>query len=186
MVSGQTAGLSERKRESAVKGYMSSDVSEEIRKKYGIVDEKEVYGGCMVNWVNNIKGMPEDDDTNYTILALKLMEQKGFDFTPDDVGECWLNCLPILHVCTAERVAYINMVNNLSPPASAGYRNAYREYIGAQIRGDFYGYVCPGDAPKAARAGMEGCLYQPYKERNLWRNVRGGYVGRSGKRNRFV
>lgn len=112
-----------------------------------------------MNWVNNIKGMPEDDDTNYTILALKLMEQKGFDFTPDDVGECWLNCLPILHVCTAERVAYINMVNNLSPPASAGYRNAYREYIGAQIRGDFYGYVCPGDAPKAARlAWKDACI----------------------------
>ena len=142
-----------------VNGYMSSDVSGEIRKKYDIVDEKEVYGGCMVNWVNNIECMPEDDDTNYTILALKLMEQKGYNFTPDDVGECWLNCLPVLHVCTAERVAYINMVNNLSPPASAGYRNAYREYIGAQIRGDFYGYVCPGDAAKAARlAWKDACI----------------------------
>lgn len=142
-----------------VKGYMSSAVSEEIRKKYDIVDKKEVYGGCLVNWVNNIEGMPEDDDTNYTILALKLMEQKGFDFTPDNVGECWLNCLPILHVCTAERVAYINMVNNLSPPVSAGYRNAYREYIGAQIRGDFFGYVCPGEAAKAARlAWKDACI----------------------------
>lgn len=134
-----------------VRGYLSSAVSDEIRQKYEIVDEKEVYGGSRVNWINNVDCMPEDDDTNYTILALKLMEQKGFDFTPEDVGECWLNCLPILHVCTAERVAYINMVNSISPPESAKHRNAYREYIGAQIRGDFFGYVCPGDPRKAAQ-----------------------------------
>ena len=96
-------------------------------------------------------GMPEDDDTNYTILALKLMEERGWDFTPDDVGEIWLSSLPILHLCTAERVAYINMVNGLDPPQTARYHNAYREYIGAQIRGDFFGYVCPGDPQTAAK-----------------------------------
>lgn len=95
-------------------------------------------------------GMPEDDDTNYTILALKLMEEKGWEFTPDDVGELWLASLPVLHLCTAERVAYLNMCNGFCPPRSARHHNAYREYVGAQIRGDFFGYVCPGDPEKAA------------------------------------
>jgi len=80
--------------------------------------------------------MPEDDDTNYTLLALKLVEQYGRDFTPDDVAESWLMNLPLLHVCTAERVAYINLAQSLYPPQSASYRNPYREWIGAQIRGD--------------------------------------------------
>ena len=133
-----------------VTNYMSSAIGEDIRKKYGVVDEYQVYGSTMVNWINNITCMPEDDDTNYTILALKLMEQKGYEFSPDDVGECWLFNLPILHVCTAERVAYINMVCGMDPPRSAVYRNPYREYIGAQIRGDLFGYVCPGNPEMAA------------------------------------
>lgn len=133
-----------------VKGYISSDVSEEIRERWQIRDNLSVYGSSKVHWINNTDGMPEDDDTNYTILALKLMEEKGFSFTSEDVGRSWLDNLPILHVCTAERVAYINMVNGIRPPESGRFRNAYREYIGAQIRGDFYGYVCPGDPQKAA------------------------------------
>lgn len=129
---------------------MSSCVEPAIREKYRIVDDAAVYGSDHVNWINNTDGMPEDDDTNYTILALKLMERKGFAFTPYDVGECWLSSLPVMHVCTAERVAYCNMVNGINPPMSGAYKNAYREYIGAQIRGDFFGYVCPGEPQKAA------------------------------------
>ncbi len=133
-----------------VKGYISSQVPQSVRERYGIVDDAAVYGSNKVNWINNTDGMPEDDDTNYTILALKLMEQKGFDFTPYDVGACWLGSLPVLHVCTAERVAYCNMINGINPPRSGAYKNAYREYIGAQIRGDFFGYVCPGEPQLAA------------------------------------
>lgn len=132
-----------------VKGYVSSDLSVEIRKRYGVEDDRKVYGGSKINWINNTDGMPEDDDINYTILALKLMEEKGFEFTSYDVGLCWLGSLPILHVCTAERVAYLNMINGLCPPESAKAQNAYREYIGAQIRADFFGYVCPGNPQKA-------------------------------------
>jgi ADP-ribosylglycohydrolase len=41
-------------------------------------------------------------------------------------------------------------VNNLWPTESATYRNPYREWIGAQIRADIWGYVAPGWPEKAA------------------------------------
>ncbi len=130
--------------------YIRSDVAPEIRLRWGVKDEGRVYGGNRINWINNVSGMPEDDDTNYTILALLLLETCGPDFTPGDAAETWLRCLPFLHVCTAERVAYRNLCNLVLPPLSALTRNPYREWIGAQIRGDLFGYVSPGDPERAA------------------------------------
>lgn len=125
--------------------YISSDIADDIKRKYDIVDEAKVYGGNLKNWINNVSYMPEDDDTNYTVIGLKILEQYGASFTPEDVAESWLANLPILHVCTAERIAYKNLVNGIYPPQSASFRNIYREWIGAQIRADFFGYVTPGN-----------------------------------------
>ncbi len=110
--------------------------------------------------LENITCMVEDDDTNYTTVGLALIEQKGFAFTPADMGHFWLLNMPILHVCTAERVAYRNLVNLYPTPgldgkvegrfSTATFRNPYREWIGAQIRADFFGYCCPGDPQTAA------------------------------------
>jgi ADP-ribosylglycohydrolase len=94
--------------------------------------------------------MPEDDDTNYTTLGLAIMKKYGRRFTPENVAEAWLTEMPILHTFTAERVAYRNLCLLIQPPASASYRNVHREWIGAQIRGDFWGYSCPGDPELAA------------------------------------
>lgn len=97
-----------------------------------------------------VKGCaPVDDDTNYTVFALKLIEEYGRDFTPDDVLEAWLRWIPFLATCTAERAAYRNAAAGLSAPQTAVYKNPYREWIGAQIRGDFFGYINIGD-PRAA------------------------------------
>jgi len=128
-----------------VKYYISSDIPDEIKARYGVTDEGRVYGSNHINWINNVSCMPEDDDTNYTIMGMKVMENYGAGFTPDDVAECWMKNLPILHTCTAERVAYKNLINCIYPPDSASFRNPYREWIGAQIRADFYGYVTPGE-----------------------------------------
>lgn len=120
-------------------------------------------------YAENIDCMVEDDDTNYTTVGLAIVERKGGDFAPADVGDFWLRNIPIYHVCTAERVAYRNLVNLIPPPdregkfpgrfSSATFRNPYREWIGAQIRADFFGYCCPAHPERAAElAWRDACI----------------------------
>jgi ADP-ribosylglycohydrolase len=140
--------------------YMSSNVSKEIREEFQVSDHGFLaYGTDVVGWINNVKGMPVDDDTNYTILGLKLLEQYGFSFTSDDLAETWINNLPGMHVMTAERIAYRNIISGILPPESGWRRNAYREWIGAQIRADIYGYAAAGNPELAAElAWRDACL----------------------------
>ncbi len=133
------------------KRYFSSKIGTVLREKYRVKDEGHVYGSNTINWINNVKYGPEDDDTNYTILNLKTVEEHGKGFTSDEMAESWLMNLQFLHACTAERIAYRNFTNLILPPYSAVYENAYREWIGAQIRADLFGYISPGD-PEAAAA----------------------------------
>lgn len=135
-----------------VRHYISSDLPADIRKKYGVDDRGWNYGSIRTNWINNVTHMPEDDDINYTILALKLLEGSGTAFSAEDVAVQWLMDLPALHTFTAERVAYRNFLCGIPPPASAVYRNPCREWIGAQIRADLYGYIHPGNPRAAAEA----------------------------------
>ena len=92
----------------------------------------------------SIECMPRDDDIDYAILNLHVLETHGFDFTTEDVGVEWLSHLPYKATYTAERAAYRNLVLGLKPPETAVYMNPYREWIGAQIRADLWGYVAPG------------------------------------------
>ena len=94
--------------------------------------------------------MPGDDDTNYTVLGLCILETFGADFSSDDVAESWLGRLTYNSVWTAEKMAYHNLVNHLRPPETASFHNPYREFIGAQIRADCWGYAAPGWPEKAA------------------------------------
>jgi len=91
-----------------------------------------------------------DDDLDYTVLNLLLYEEKGDGFTALDVGEKWLTLLPYKLTYTAERAAYRNLVLGLKPPETATWLNPYREWIGAQIRADLWGYVSPGNPEKAS------------------------------------
>ncbi|MGI8415061.1 MAG: ADP-ribosylglycohydrolase family protein [Nakamurella sp.] len=98
----------------------------------------------------NIDGTPEDDDINFTLMALRLLEAHGDGFTSDDVAQGWLLDLPAGRSFTAERVAYRNLLEGISPPQTASVRNPFREWIGAQIRTDLYGWVNPGNPQAAA------------------------------------
>jgi ADP-ribosylglycohydrolase len=92
----------------------------------------------------NIEFMARDDDMDYPILGLIALERKGADFSPRTMADVWLGHMPFHLLYTAENVAYRNFVNRCWPPESASYLNPYREWIGAQIRADMFGYVTPG------------------------------------------
>ena len=97
-----------------------------------------------------IHGSCRDDDVDYAILGLHLLETHGFGFSTEQVGDLWLLRLPYLQTFTAERAAYRNLANGLKPPLTATYDNPYQEWIGALIRADVYGWTCPGDPRRAA------------------------------------
>jgi ADP-ribosylglycohydrolase len=133
--------------------YFSSNIPREMAVECGFnVDMKALYE-------EGITCMVEDDDTNYTVTGLAILKQHGATFTPENVAGFWLDNIPVFHVCTAERVAYRNLLNGIPPPLSACLRNVYREWIGAQIRADFFGYVNPGDPVRAAEfAWRDACI----------------------------
>lgn len=121
----------------------STDITDEIAEKYDFGFSDKLYADI-------IDGMPTDDDTNYVVIAQNIIEKYGRDFTSYDVSREWLECQGMNSYCTAERVAYCNFLNGYQPPESAIYKNPYREWIGAQIRGDYFGYINPGDPEAAA------------------------------------
>ena len=122
---------------------LRSDLNDEILNKYK-------YSFASRCYADSIDGMPVDDDTNYTVLYQEVIENYGKDFTPFDVSRAWLKYQPKDAYCTAERVAFCNFVKGYVPPESAKYKNPYREWIGAQIRADYFGYINPGDPQLAA------------------------------------
>lgn len=97
----------------------------------------------------NITRGVRDDDTDYTVLGLMLMEEHGAEMTSGHVVNAWLTRLPYLRTYTAERAAMRNFVNDLHPPESARWMNPYREWIGAQIRADGLAY-CVAGRPRLA------------------------------------
>ncbi|MEV6104003.1 ADP-ribosylglycohydrolase family protein [Streptomyces sp. NPDC051940] len=105
-----------------------------------------------------IRGSCRDDDVDYAVLGLELLERYGFGFTTAQVGELWLERLPYLQTFTAERVAYRNLVDGLAPPATATTGNPYQDWIGALIRADIHGWVCPGDPVSAAGLARRDAL----------------------------
>lgn len=121
---------------------LSSDVTEGTVNKYKYTFRDD-WGADVID------GMPIDDDTNYTVLGQMIVEKYGRNFTPYDVSRAWIDYQSKNAYCTAERVAFCNFIKGYEPPQSAKYKNPFREWIGAQIRADYFGYINPG-APELA------------------------------------
>lgn len=104
--------------------------------------------------LGNFTEVPRDDDIDWTILALHVLETHGRALTTEQLAAAWLDRIPFTQTYTAERAAYRNLVNGLRPTQSATHHNPYREWIGALIRADAFGYVSPGDPAEAARLAL--------------------------------
>jgi len=123
--------------------------SETLEKCYGperLQQRPELRRCCR----GRIREMVRDDDIDYTILGLHILQQYGPDFTTENVGSEWLSRLPYHRVYTAERCAYRNLVNQLPIDQVGQYLNPYREWIGAQIRCDGFAYAAAGMPALAA------------------------------------
>ncbi|GAA4047680.1 ADP-ribosylglycohydrolase family protein [Streptomyces shaanxiensis] len=116
----------------------------------------------------NIDGMPEDDDLNYPLLNLLLLQRHGRTFTTTDVARLWLDELPPGRTFTAERIAHRNLLLGLEPPHTARHRNPFREWIGALIRADVHGWTNPGDPSAAAE--------QAHRDATLTHTANGVYA----------
>ena len=103
----------------------------------------------------NIDGIPEDDDLNFTMLGVALLERCGTRFDALDVAKIWLDYMPPGRIFTAERVAVRNLLEAYLPPETATRRNPFREWIGSRLRVDAYGWAAPGDPVAAARMAWE-------------------------------
>ena len=108
----------------------------------------------------NLTRSEADDDINYSFLALLMLEAHGKTLTTEQVARTWLQKLPVAMTFTAERAAYRTLLNNAHEWFPEGHTpdfdlsecadNEYNDWIGAQIRADVYGWVCPGDPELAA------------------------------------
>lgn len=131
---------------------LSTDITDEICSHYKFFLKNKAYA-------DTVDGMPVDDDTNYVVLAQKIVDDCGRRFDSEDVAIAWIKHQSVYSYFTAERIAYINFINCIEPPASAMYKNVCREWIGAQIRGDYFGYINPGQPAKAAQmAFRDACI----------------------------
>ena len=123
---------------------------------------QEKTGGihCHQSQRENIKFMETDDDIRYTVIGQQILRNKGRNFTTGDVMQTWIDELPYRLVCTAETQAYRNYAirylrqgeaeKNVDWSWVATHQNPYREWIGAQIRADSWGYAAPGNPELAA------------------------------------
>lgn len=110
--------------------------------------------------LGQIRRAEPDDDIDYTLLALLLLEEHGARLSTEDVARAWLRRLPAGATWTAERAAYRTLLNRMAEQfvngAAPGFDlaecsdNPFNEWIGGQIRTDLYGWVCPGRPAFAA------------------------------------
>lgn len=135
---------------------LSTDITDEVCSHYKFYLKNKAYA-------DTVDGMPVDDDTNYVVLAQKIIEEFDRDFDSEDVATAWMKYQSVFSYFTAERIAYVNFINCIQPPASGMYKNVCREWIGAQIRGDYFGYINPGKPEKAAKMAYKDAVISHVK-----------------------
>jgi hypothetical protein len=109
----------------------------------------------------NIRWVAPDDDINYTIAGMMILEMHGVGFTVDQLRQLWLHNFAPMCTWGPERTFLVKAgaatINVPAGPVSeatfvewTSILNPGDELCGAQIRADAYGYACPGRPQLAA------------------------------------
>ena len=119
---------------------------------------------------DRIRFVARDDDINYTVLGMLILEQYGIHFSRADVMQMWLFNLPLAYTFGPERMlltrtSAVGIAERLRrgrgvPGIGADPESILAELVaswnpgdelcGAQIRADAYGYACAGRPRLAA------------------------------------
>ena len=126
------------------------------------------------SWQEAVRGrirfVARDDDINYTVLGMLILEQHGIGFSRADVMQMWLANLPLAYTFGPERMLFTRTsavaiaerlrrgrglagIGDDPEPVLAAMVASWNpgdELCGAQIRADAYGYACPGRPRLAA------------------------------------
>ena len=97
----------------------------------------------------NISYVAADDDINYTIVGMLVLERAGLNFTRDELMNIWLLNIPIRCAWGPERTLLLkagigSIFWQSFKDEWADVLNHGEELCGAMIRADAYGYACPG------------------------------------------
>ena len=107
---------------------------------------------CIYSTKNNVKFAQSDDDINYTLLGLRLIEKYGLNIEKWMIGDNWANNIPYYWCWCASRVAYYHLIAKDVPIERIPYSlNPWRECIDGQIRTDIWGYVFPAKHYEACK-----------------------------------
>lgn len=127
--------------------------------------------GMLPNWqettLGRVSGSSRDDDIDYTLLNLAVLERHGRSFSSDDIARTWLQTLPYHATYTAERATYRRLVLGESADNASERENPYREWIGALIRADVFGYTNPGN-PRAAALMAWRDAYLSHRQNGIY------------------
>jgi len=152
--------LSFREGPDGVRRYLQDTRAEPLRDYVPLLDGSPPAGLDRACCLGRFERAEPDDDIDYTLLALLLLEEHGAGFRTEDVARAWLQFLPGGATWTAERAAYRTLLDRMAEQfvngAAPGFDlaacsdNPYNDWIGGQIRTDLYGWVCPGRPALAA------------------------------------
>lgn len=103
-------------------------------------------------------GFGPDDDSLFQVANLLLIEGKGPEITSQDIADQWLASFSVFEAQNcgrAVRVAERLLKGGVRPPESGQHEAG--EFMGGQMKGEFWGFLLPGNPEAAAEYGrMDG------------------------------
>ncbi len=124
---------------------------------YSPTQKNYLRGDCIHSMNGYIRYAQADDDINYLMLGLRVMEDYGRNFTPQNMLSLWRASVPLDFTWSSEHLVYrMSAIIDQVPTDECWepMRNLFNEgeeLIGAMIRGDAFGLVSPGKPLQAAR-----------------------------------
>ncbi len=104
----------------------------------------------------NFNAVSADDDIQYSIINLMLLEKFGFKFTSQEALENIIKNYPCN--CGSSFQMKKNFLFGMKSPDTGFYGNSCKQSLGSQIRCDVFGWTSPGNPAFAARLAYKDAI----------------------------